>query len=185
MIAEILRTKPHDGRQLARYVKFIETRTPKSGPIEKHHICPRAKDLFPEYGSFYDHPWNRIDLTPREHYVAHLLLWKTYGGSQTRAIKMMTLRGSKFYESVKQNVVEQLKVYRHSEETKAKISKSKTGKPRRNTKPMSEEAKAKISAARKLMIGKPFSEERKAKISATMKLRGISPQIRKKTPEGA
>lgn len=85
-IYEVLRAKPHCPRHLDRYVKFIRSRVPHSGPTEKHHICPRAKDLFPQYASFKDHPWNRIDLTPREHFIAHLLLWKAFGGSQTSAI---------------------------------------------------------------------------------------------------
>lgn len=36
-----------------------------------HHILPKSK--FPEYRT---ERWNLITLTPREHFIAHLLLWK-------------------------------------------------------------------------------------------------------------
>lgn len=170
-IYDVLQTKPHSERYLARYVKFIQSRRPSSGPTEKHHICPKAKDLFPEYSSFKDHPWNRIDLTPREHYIAHLLLWKAFGGSQSLAISRFrngkkTRVSSRCYDisqreariwlstSQKNRIfsfehcrkISQAKLgHAHSEETKKKMSLAQRGVPK------SEEAKKNMTASR---IGK-------------------------------
>ena len=73
--------------------------------IEKHHICPKSKDLFPEYKSFKSFPWNCIPLTLRQHYIAHMLLWKAYRGRQTQAFVLMSKRNkftnSKIYENAR------------------------------------------------------------------------------------
>jgi hypothetical protein len=37
-----------------------------------------------------DETSNLISLTPREHYIAHMILWKAYGGPMTRAFWYMT-----------------------------------------------------------------------------------------------
>jgi hypothetical protein len=80
--AEILSSKPHNPHYLNRYVSFIEgcqkVNEDYTGYTEKHHICPQAKDLFPEYKSLKKHPWNCAILTPRQHFIAHHLLWKAY-----------------------------------------------------------------------------------------------------------
>jgi len=89
-IYSILASKPHNPHYLKRYLKFIESCTHTDGEYtENHHICPKAKDLFPEYGSFRKYPWNKKKLTARQHIIAHIMLWKAYGGSQTRAIQSM------------------------------------------------------------------------------------------------
>lgn len=88
----ILQSKPHNPHYLNRYWKFIKSfeNQPYVKTItEKHHICPRAKDLFPEYYSFTINPWNKINLTKRQHFIAHWLLCKTYGGSQVFAFWAM------------------------------------------------------------------------------------------------
>jgi hypothetical protein len=155
-IYEVLRTKPHSERHLARYVKFIQSRQPREGRLEKHHICPKASDLFPQYKSFRDHSWNRISLTYREHYIAHLLLWKVYGGSQSVALQHMTrgmTRKSRLYESIR------AAGYTHTEETKMKM------RGRR----LSEEHKAKLkagSAGNKNNVGRVLTDDHKAKLSA-------------------
>jgi hypothetical protein len=81
-IYSILASKPHNLHYLNKYITFIQKcqlkNTNYNGQIEKHHICPRANDMFPEYESFSIHPWNRALLTPRQHFIAHLLLWKAY-----------------------------------------------------------------------------------------------------------
>lgn len=80
---EILKTKPHNEHHLNRYIKFICSLQDVI-PIhikyvtEQHHICPRLNDLFPEYKSFTLHPWNKIVLTRRQHYIAHLMLRKAF-----------------------------------------------------------------------------------------------------------
>lgn len=60
---------------MARYIKFIKSR-PVSRTLayaEKHHILP--KSLYPEY----EHdPRNIICLSAKEHYIAHLLLYRAF-----------------------------------------------------------------------------------------------------------
>lgn len=88
-IYSILSSKPHNPHYLNRYWKFIQSRNSCSGYTEIHHICPKAKDLFPEYASLKTHPWNKIKLTAREHFISHWLLYKAYGGSQAFAFRSM------------------------------------------------------------------------------------------------
>lgn len=107
-IYKILSSKSHNPHYLIRYIKFINSR-PKheksSDLTESHHICPKSNDLFPEFKSFKLHPWNKINLTLKEHYVAHLLLWKAYGGSQARAFWLMSttrgIKNSRTYVTIK------------------------------------------------------------------------------------
>jgi hypothetical protein len=93
---EILKSKPNNPHYLNRYIKFIiwclKNNDTSNGYFEKHHICPRASDMFPEYSNFNDNPWNLVLLTFRQHLLAHVLLWKAYGGSQTLALDTMLRR---------------------------------------------------------------------------------------------
>ena len=89
-IYAILSSKPHNQHYLKRYWKFIQycindnKRLTDSDYIEKHHICPKAKDLFPEYNKS---AWNTVKLTANQHIIAHIMLWKAYGGSQALALE--------------------------------------------------------------------------------------------------
>lgn len=85
---------------------------------------------------------NIICLTLREHYIAHMLLWKCYGRGMTYAFNMMTSipsRGpgirltSRQYESLRRDVAKQKKGVPRSEETKKKISAAKKGRPGTNS----------------------------------------------------
>lgn len=51
-------------------------RTPDE--LERHHILPKSKSLFPQFASFKLHPWNEVLLTPREHFIAHRLLARCF-----------------------------------------------------------------------------------------------------------
>jgi membrane protein required for beta-lactamase induction len=77
----------------SRYVKFLESRIKRviSADVycEKHHIVPvslcktlrRSKD-------------NIILLTGREHFIAHLILWKVIGGPMTQSFfRMVNSKG--------------------------------------------------------------------------------------------
>lgn len=92
-IKEILESKPHNQHYLNRYIKFIEFCKVKNieyeGYTETHHICPKAPDLFPEYSDIKLHKWNSVKLTARQHILSHIILWKTFGGSQAMAIDCM------------------------------------------------------------------------------------------------
>ncbi len=87
-IYALLSSVPHNPHYLNRYYKFITSRKTTKG--DKHHICPKAHDMFPQFTSFKQNPWNKAVLTSREHYIAHLLLHKAYGKSQTRAFYMIS-----------------------------------------------------------------------------------------------
>jgi len=81
MLYEILSTFDHNPHYLNRYIKFILTCSEKNvnqKNLEKHHICPKSKYLFPQYQSFTKNPWNQTKLTCRQHYLAHLILSKVY-----------------------------------------------------------------------------------------------------------
>lgn len=111
-LCEILSSKSIKHHYIRRYVNFIfscKDLVLEDEYSEKHHICPKAKDLFPEFSSFKEHPWNCIRLSPRHHYIAHLMLHKIYGGSMTFALHCLAYmsnssqnrRRSRLYESVK------------------------------------------------------------------------------------
>jgi hypothetical protein len=82
MYREILESIPHDNRQLERYRAFIDARVGRNfspgydGVTHLHHICP--KSMWREYSDLGVNTWNGIKLTPREHFIAHWMLWKSY-----------------------------------------------------------------------------------------------------------
>lgn len=84
-IYSILASKPHNPHYLNRYVTFIEkcklNNLNYDGYMECHHVCPKADDMFPEYSCLAKHPWNLAKLTARQHYIAHLMLWKAFYNS--------------------------------------------------------------------------------------------------------
>lgn len=68
------------------YASFIASRKAmrhkSDACVERHHIVPRCLG-----GD--DHPSNLIDLTPEDHFFAHLLLARIHGGKLWRPICMM------------------------------------------------------------------------------------------------
>lgn len=128
-ILEILKTKPHNKHYLNRYYRFIENcmlknssmNTDELGYTEKHHICPKSKDMFPEYKNLKKYPWNMVILTYRQHIIAHLLLWKAYDNiSQTLSIirtinqphvKVLSLKSinTKLYSQIKKDLSDKKK----------------------------------------------------------------------------
>lgn len=120
-IYNILISKPHNSHYLLRYLKYLEVFKDQEyikGVHENHHICPKSNDLFPEYKSFRKNPWNKISLTKRQHFIAHLILSKVYpktkqtvafwafcniqspNDSRSRNFKV----NSRFYETAKENI---------------------------------------------------------------------------------
>lgn len=89
-IYSILRSKSSNEHLIKRYIKFISlcNHSPNEY-VEDHHICPKADDLFPEYIDLNIHTWNLVKLTSRQHIIAHVMLWKIFGGSQTLALDCM------------------------------------------------------------------------------------------------
>lgn len=114
-ILEILESKSHNKHYLHRYYTFILSciqinRKNINVKMISHHICPKANDLFPEYSKLKQHSWNGALLTPRQHFIAHWMLWKAYGGSQSYAFNIMknvhnyTIT-SKIHESLKNSIL--------------------------------------------------------------------------------
>lgn len=94
-IIEILKSKPHNLHYLNRYIRFISgcqianLNLSLNEYTETHHILPKAKELFPEYKDLRKHKWNSVRLTARQHIIAHIILWKVYGGTQLLSVQMM------------------------------------------------------------------------------------------------
>lgn len=75
---------------VTRYLAFIAAIADKNADnkdIEIHHILPKA--IFKEYKNLKKHTENAIKLTYREHYLAHFMLHKAFGSSQTSAFMAM------------------------------------------------------------------------------------------------
>ena len=170
-----------------RYIRFIEERKQLGRPTgvlrckgyEVHHIVPRV--YIPK--ECERDRENLIALTPREHYIAHLILWKSFGREMTSAFNLISSsKGidltSRQYESLKEELSDYYSEIfsgegnpsygRHcSEETKRKISQAEKGKK------MSDESRKKMSESHKgsknYNFGKPMSEEQRKKLSKVRK----------------
>ena len=144
--------------------------------VEKHHIIPKS-----EGGDDSDD--NLVNLTAREHYVAHLLLAKIYNDWKMWCAIHRIIHGhnnnytritSRLYSTIRvqqsRKISEALKGRTFSEETRRKLSEAKKGKPppTKGRHP-SEDTKRKISEALKGKRRKPFSEETKRKMSEAKK----------------
>ena len=109
-IIEILKSKPHNPHYLNRYIKFINgcqianLNLSLNEYTETHHILPKAKELFPEYKDLRKNKWNSVRLTARQHIIAHIILWKVYGGTSFLPLYYMLINNnnpSKRKESIK------------------------------------------------------------------------------------
>lgn len=166
------------------YFAIVEKRKamPASGNVEKHHIIPQSLG-----GNDKD---NIVSLSPREHFICHLLLPKmTVGDSKRKmvfAMRMLanmdqTSIGSKTYESIKAQykALGGAHTMPHTEETKRKMSAIvKTPEWKANLSAAakagntgkfipSAETRKKMSAAQKVaQKGKILSNEHKEKLRA-------------------
>lgn len=170
---KILSSKQHNEHYLIRYIRFIAWCN--SLPIideisyENHHICPKAKDLFPEFSSFKENPWNKCRLTSRQHFIAHWMLWKAFGGSQTRAFW-------KFNHSKNHQQIASSKLYQKLK-TEFGVNQSKLMKNKKKT----------INHANKLkkhLLSKTNTNEQKQRAKLRMTGRFVSPEEREKIAIG-
>lgn len=139
-------------------------RVNQNGYTEKHHIIPKSLG-----GS--DLKDNLVDLTPKEHYICHLLLTKMVEPSLKRKMwyaSYMMMRGQKrykpsarMYDLLRRNLIEANKERpgpntgkKMSDEQKRKIGLAQKGRPK---KPKTEEQKEKLRI--------PKTEEHKRKLS--------------------
>lgn len=186
---EILRSKKHNKHYLNRYIKLIKILSTRHSFGHKHHICPKAKDMFPEYKNSVD--WNTVSVTEREHFILHWILAKAYPGtSQTLAFYHMSNRHNKHksrdYETARRAHIEAVIAMTQNPERNAKISKALKGRPK------SEAHKAKLighvvtdetkQKLREAMTGRKHTEESKAKMSSSRigKPRGAHSEVGKR-----
>jgi len=150
-------------------MKFIDSLKSQviDGYSEKHHIVPRSHG-----GS--NKKDNLIALTPRQHFIAHRMLWKAYGGSMARAYFMMSATGkygkigSKTYamareEYSKQVVIQMAKkpnIPAFTPEHRQKLRMAKLGKK------LSPQHRENVRLS---VLGRKCSTETRQKISATKK----------------
>lgn len=126
-----------------RYIKFINSRIElnKARPYNKsmyesHHILPKSMG-----GT--DKKINRVNLTYREHYIAHLMLYMIYRNNKM-AYALLRMNNSKkinshLYEQYRHNFIESISgknnpMYgkNHTEEAKKKISEQLKGEKNHN-----------------------------------------------------
>jgi len=61
------------------YYDYKQKKNPNYKYYERHHILPKAKGMFTEYEDFdKQFKWNKVLLTAKEHFIAHLCIWKHY-----------------------------------------------------------------------------------------------------------
>ena len=168
-IYDQLETIEYNEPYIRRYKNFMELciemnkTLAEDDYVERHHILPQS--LFP---TFSKTPENIIKLTARQHFIAHMILHKAYGGAMSQAFYAMIHMenqyhnryvrvSSKQYEEIKNKVIEQKRQWiytssiygksgkdapwwgkKHSEETKKLMSFRSKGRK------MPENAKKKI-----------------------------------------
>lgn len=123
-----------DSIHYQRYIRFIEQRLTRKlkaeSLVERHHIVPRS---FGRAGDFKTEPWNIVALSPREHFIAHLILWKLYAGKMAVAFLYVS-KGRELtarqYQSLQEDIVAHKKKQIISEQQKEAIRKSQLGKPK-------------------------------------------------------
>ena len=149
-------------------IRKAEKRTPPEGCIEKHHTFPK--------GIFGNN--NRIVIfTPREHYIAHLLLEKIYikrygiVDDRTRKMTLACFLMRNRSEKYNSHLYEQVRK-RYSENMKERMGGENN--PSYGV-PCSEERKQKI---RETHLGKKASQETRDKMSKTRKGRRFRSYIR-------
>lgn len=160
-----------------------------TGNIEKHHIIPKSIGGT----NLID---NLAKLTPREHFVCHLLLTKMTTSTDKAKMVNAALRlandhkgrcvNSRIYEQIKNERIKFLKETmqgpgnhfygkKHTEETRKKMSAA------RKKWSYTEEHLAKFKGRVGPMTGKTHSEETRKKLSAAGRLRVPSDETKAKT----
>lgn len=155
------------------YTNLIESRKNRileeSSSYEKHHIIPRSMG-----GS--DEPGNLIHLTPREHFLAHWLLWRIYKNKQMAfaffCMQKMNAPGQerKIYSS---------KAYQEAKEARGKFI-SELNKRIKKGQNVSSETRDKIREKHK---GRKFTEAHKQKIHKSLSGKKKSETHKKKISE--
>ena len=111
MWKSLLFSKDHNPHYLNRYVNFIENRLNNKTGVG-HHILP--KSMWKQFEDFSKFGWNKVLLSEREHFIAHLLLWKSFENNEmTTAMNMMSnffeVKNSRLYEELRKQFKENLR----------------------------------------------------------------------------
>lgn len=172
MLKSIFQLRVLDSEALDVYLNHVEQAAvvPKGTYGERHHLLP--KGLFPEHAK---DPWNIKRISPRDHFIAHYLLWKLLPNPTTaRAWNLMSGgrvedRGFDInflkpfaddYSRAKEMIAQAMSLRLVSPETRKKLSEAHTGKV------ISTATKAKMSASR---MGHSVSEGTRQKLSEATK----------------
>lgn len=92
-IYALLSSKSNNLHMIKRYINFINVCDYQNSIVseymyvEIHHICP--KGIFPQFDDLLKFPDNGVALTFRQHLIAHVMLWKIFGKSQSVALDCM------------------------------------------------------------------------------------------------
>ena len=148
-----------------RYENFIKSRQKLNQSrtlkeFENHHIIPKSLG-----GS--NSKDNLVKLTPREHYIAHLILYYTYKNiSMASALCYMSRRkniqhyNSRLYSTARIAYLKTLSDYKKENSTKGmKV----------HTKEYKEKMSKRMSGKRNSFYGKTHTEETKKKIATSLK----------------
>lgn len=155
-------TKNHSSHYLARYLNFIErcmfanSHADELGYTELHHVLPRAKRLFPEFGNLTENVWNGVRLTPRQHFLAHWMLAKIF---TDKFEKLSAVKG--FYRMMinsKSNKRYTSKSYSYAKKMHSEIMK--------HVNPMHDPI---IAAKAAIKMKESFTHERRKQISDRLK----------------
>lgn len=149
-----------------RYLRFIRSRQPSFGYVERHHIYPRS--MFPQKANDAD---NIIALTAREHFIAHWMLHKAFGGQMSQAFAYMQVQCDDHQRYWKLNSTSYAQL---REAFSQAMSVTKTGKP------MSEITRQRMSQAR---IGVPLSEAHRKAIGTGNTGRLVTDETRQRISE--
>lgn len=136
------------------------------GYFENHHIIPKSMG-----GT--DARYNLVKLTGREHFIAHVLLAKIYGGTQWYAVSRMAhqtnMFNSRLYEIAKREYAQSLRGVARNDETKRKISLTQKGKTlsEHHLKKLQESNSSESTCLKKskALLGRKRSEEDRGKMS--------------------
>lgn len=204
-IYSILSSKPHNPHYLKRYIKFIEfcklkNLTTVTKIMENHHICPKANDMFPEYKSLSENKWNSVKLTPRQHYIAHWMLWKIYKNqSQTCAFWRFNFKQSankhqyirKIYSKTYENLKSDKSIYQSilmKELHKTESFKAKSDNARNRNNQIRKESGEQSNLMKTLWETTNFREKQQEYFSSELGKKNIENSIKilsavMKTPE--
>ena len=91
----------HNSYWLDQYVSFLEDAPEPGSLFDRHHILPQA--LYPEFKSFHTNKWNKIDLHPSDHLLAHYYLYRALPTISAVRAAFIMMVGLRYAELIEQN----------------------------------------------------------------------------------